>query len=196
MFSHYLKDIYRLQKLGKTNGGSLISIDESDFVDVQGEKYWVIGAKNNVTKNIRLDIFKTRSEEDCKLFIYNHVKPKNTIITDGWPSYGFLDNNDDYIHETHLHGPNGNFGIGSHSTSHIEGVWGTLKQIIKKIYGKIPDDNFILFLREAEFRYILSKLEEKDKEEKIREAFKYLFDSANYELYDLEELLSNDNYDI
>ena len=27
MFSHYLKDIYRLQKLGKTNGGSLISID-------------------------------------------------------------------------------------------------------------------------------------------------------------------------
>lgn len=38
MFSHYLKDIYRLRKLGKQNGGSLISIDESDFVDVKGEK--------------------------------------------------------------------------------------------------------------------------------------------------------------
>ena len=47
----------------------------------------------------------------------------------------------------------------------------------------------------AEFGYILFKLEEKDKEEKIREVFKYLFDSANYELYDLEELLSNDNDD-
>ena len=34
MFPHYLRDIYRLQKLGKTNGGSLISINESDFVDV------------------------------------------------------------------------------------------------------------------------------------------------------------------
>ena len=59
MFSHYLKDIYRLYKLGKSNGGSLISSDESDFVDVKGEKYWVIGAKNNATKNIRLDIFKS-----------------------------------------------------------------------------------------------------------------------------------------
>ena len=43
MFVHYLKDIYRLNKLGKKNGGSLISIDESGFVDVNGEKYWVIG---------------------------------------------------------------------------------------------------------------------------------------------------------
>ena len=54
MFPHYLKDIYRLQKLGKTNGVSLISIDESDFVDIQGEKYWVIGAKNNVTKKYKI----------------------------------------------------------------------------------------------------------------------------------------------
>ena len=73
---------------------------------------------------------------------------------------------------------------------------GNTKANNKKIYEKIRDDNLILFLREAEFRYILFKLEEKDKEEKIREAFKYLFDSANYELYDFEELLSNDNDDI
>ena len=37
MFDHYLKDIYRLNKLGKRNGGSLISIDEYDFVDIKGE---------------------------------------------------------------------------------------------------------------------------------------------------------------
>ena len=117
-------------------------------------KIFFIFTKNNVTKNFRLDIFKTRTERFCKLFIYNNAKPKNTIITDGWVSYGFLNNNNDYIHETHVHGPNGNFVIGSHSTSHIEGVWGALKQKLKKIYGKIPDDNFILFLREAEFRYV------------------------------------------
>lgn len=63
MFSHYLKDIYRQQKLGnQSNGGSLISIDESDFVDVKGEKFWVIGAKNNVTNNFRLYIFKASSD--------------------------------------------------------------------------------------------------------------------------------------
>ena len=30
-FGHYIKDIYRLNKLGKSNGGSNISIDESLF---------------------------------------------------------------------------------------------------------------------------------------------------------------------
>lgn len=115
---------------------------------------------------------------------------------DGWASYRFLNNNNDYIHEIHVHGPNGNFGLDAHSASHIEGVWGTLKQKITKIYGKIPDDNFILFLREAEFRYILAKLDKKDKEEKNRDVFQYLYNSTSYELYDLEELFSNDNYDI
>ena len=35
-FSHYLKDIYSLHKLGKTEGGSLISMDESLFVRRNG----------------------------------------------------------------------------------------------------------------------------------------------------------------
>jgi hypothetical protein len=29
------------------------------------------------------------------------------VITDGWQSYGFLNNNNDYIHETYVHGSNG-----------------------------------------------------------------------------------------
>ena len=36
--AHYLKDINRLYKLGKSEGGSLISIDESLFVNINGEK--------------------------------------------------------------------------------------------------------------------------------------------------------------
>jgi len=35
-FAHYLKDIYSLHKLGKTEGGSLISMDESLFVRRNG----------------------------------------------------------------------------------------------------------------------------------------------------------------
>ncbi len=75
--AHYLKDIYRLYKLDKSEGGSLISIDESLFVHINGEKIWIVGAKNNQTCNIRLDVFKSRNEED------NHIRENNTIITDG-----------------------------------------------------------------------------------------------------------------
>ena len=32
--THYLKEHYRFNKLGRRNGGSLISMDESNFVDI------------------------------------------------------------------------------------------------------------------------------------------------------------------
>jgi hypothetical protein len=82
-------------------------------------------------------VFKSRNEEDMKTFIYNHIRENNTIITDGWSAYNFLDDSN-YIHEVHIHGPQGNFGFGLHSTSHIEGIWGTLKTKINKIYNCIP----------------------------------------------------------
>ena len=81
------------------------------------------------------------------------------------------------------------------STSIIEGAWGTLKGIIKRIYGYIPADNFILFLREAEFRFILSKVSHKEKESKIIDMLSYLYDTVEYELYDNEDIKNNENYD-
>ena len=46
-------------------------------------------------------------------------------------SYQFLDApKGNYKHEIHIHGPNGNFGFGLHSTSPIEGVWSILKSNI------------------------------------------------------------------
>ena len=108
----------------------------------------------------------------------------------------FLTLNDiNYGHEVHRHGPNGNFGFGVHSTSIIEGAWGTLKSIIKRIYWYIPAVNFILFLLEAEFRFILSKVSHKEKESKIINILSYLYDTVEYELYDNEELMDNDNYE-
>lgn len=148
-----MKDIYKLHKLGRTNGGSLISVDKSLFDKQNGTNIWILGAKNNKTLNIRLGLFKSRNEEDCKKLITNYNKPHNRIITDEWRSYNFLDNtNSEYEHKVHIHGPMGNFGLGLHSTSFIEGVWGIVKNNIKKIYNSIPDDNLILFLREGEFR--------------------------------------------
>ena len=47
-------------------------------------------------------------------------------------------------------------GSGTHSTSHIENLWANLKYQIKSIYNKIPNKNFIYFLRESEFHLILT----------------------------------------
>ena len=44
-FAHYIKDIYRLNKLGKAQGGSNISIDESMFTHSNGKKN--LGCWNN-----------------------------------------------------------------------------------------------------------------------------------------------------
>ena len=62
IITHYLKDFYRFHRLGKEQGEGVsnISMDESLFAHINGEKIWVVGARNNKTKNIRLDIFKTR----------------------------------------------------------------------------------------------------------------------------------------
>ena len=141
--AHYLKDIYRLYKLGSSTGGSYISIDESLFVHISSdEKIWIIGAKNNETSKIIIDVFKNK--DDMKTFIYKHIRGNNTIITDGWSAYNFLDDSN-YNHEVHIHGPHGNFGFGLHSTSHIEGIWGTFKNKFTKIYNCIPAEILYYF---------------------------------------------------
>ena len=107
-----------------------------------------------------------------------------------------MDNDDvNYNHEVHIHGLQGNFGLGEHSTSHIEGLWGILKGNIRKVYTKIPSKNFILFLCEAEMRYIMRDLTNKEKEQKILEIFEYLYNTVNFELYDLDELEDAFAYD-
>ena len=82
-----------------------------------------------------------------KLFINNHIKKENNIITDGWLAYNFLDKkNSHYYHEVHVYCPIGQFEFGKYNISHIEGVWSLLKRQIKKLYSQIPNKNFLLFL--------------------------------------------------
>ena len=90
-----------------------------------------------------------------------------------------------------IHGPNENFGFGKYSTSQIEGVWSTLKSYIKRIYDIIPDDNFILYLREAEFRYRIRDLSNSEIEKEVKD----IINTCDFELYDINGLEENDNYD-
>ena len=60
-------------------------MDESLFVHINEDHIWIIGAKNNSTGIISVDIFKKSDTSSFKRFILNHIKPNNnTIITDVW----------------------------------------------------------------------------------------------------------------
>ena len=54
--------------------------------------------------------------------------------------YSFLDDENSVTHEPHNHG-HGDFGIGEHSTSHIESYWALFKSISKNyvLYFLIKD---------------------------------------------------------
>ena len=79
-------------------------MDESMFTRINGEKIQVIGAKNNKSGNIILDIFKALNQDEIKIFINNHFKYNNNIITDGCSGYNFLDTDDnEYEHKVYIH---------------------------------------------------------------------------------------------
>ena len=41
------------------------------------------------------------------------------------------------------------------SSSHIESLWNILKLLIKSTHKTIPQKNFLLFLKEAEWKFII-----------------------------------------
>ena len=49
----------------------------------------MIGAKNNKTGNIILDIFKALNQDEIKIFINNYFQNNTNIITDGCSGYNF-----------------------------------------------------------------------------------------------------------
>jgi len=85
----------------------------------------------------------------------------------------------------------GDFGEGLDSTSHIEQLWQHLKQNIKEIYKLIPMKNFILFLREAEWRRNYSKFHSQNMSEMscFEEVAIYIYDMAGTKLYDINYLI-------
>ena len=135
--------------------------------DENNNQIWVIGAVDNISKNFRVDISFKRNESVLKEFIIAHMERGNKIITDGWAGYSFIDHLEGYTREVHIHGES-DFRYGINSISHIESIWSQLKSGIKSIYYIIPHQNFLFYLREAEWRI---KNKSKNLEEKIKELF-------------------------
>ena len=118
-----------------------------------------------------MDYLPERNGHNLKIFVNNHILPGTNLTHDGWQGYNFLDEEDSvWTHECHNHG-HGDFGFGSHSTSHIEAYWSQLKNCLRKLYPIFPTKGFIYYIREGEFR---CKLNGKTNE-KIREILLKLF---------------------
>ena len=111
-----------------------------------------------MNKEVRLVLRSTRDEDTIKNFVQDYIENGNTIITDAWRSYNFLDNADSEIqHFVHNHG-HGDFGYGQNSTSHIEQYWSQLKSVIRQMYNIVHESNINLYVREAEFRISIRNL--------------------------------------
>ena len=154
IISNYLRNVYSIERLALKNANDIICADESLFTHEYGVQTWVVGLLNTKNDSIRLEVVSNRNEENIKAIITKHVGVGNTIYTDSWSAYNFLSRPDSgYIHNF-VNLSHGIFGL----TSRIEGLWGEIKSIIKKIYNSIHSDHFIYFLREAEYRRTLRSL--------------------------------------
>ena len=169
VITKYLNISYQSEPFAEKNEHKICSIDESLFItDQTNNQIWVIGAIYNLTKDFRIDIAFRRNQNVLKTFITQYIDEGNKLITDGWSGYSFIDEMVGYQREIHIHGSS-DFGYSVNSTSHIESLWSQLKAIIKNIYCIILHQNFIYYLREAEWRI---KNKAKTIEEKISEFFK------------------------
>lgn len=81
-----------------------MATDECLFTHQDGIQTWVIGLINTESNNIRLEIVTSRDSDTLKNIIHKHVEPGNYIVTDAWPGYNFLEQeNNIYIHHGYNH---------------------------------------------------------------------------------------------
>ena len=124
-----------------------------------------------------------------EIFVKDHIEPGTIIISDGWSGYRILDNAQTSVYEHKVFNHvTGNFDRGQYSISHIEHTWNHIKQEIRQIYGSILNQNFVYFLREAEFRLNISKLSNEDKLKIFRNILKnvYIPISKNLKMFLLD----------
>ena len=192
---NYLKKKLRaIQIGGDPTTNTTVALVESLFIHDNGDKIWVIGAKETKSSKLRIDIMKERTEANLKKFVVNHIEPGTKITHDDWSSYSFLDDDDSvWDHEIHIQGGR-DFGFGDSSTSHIESTWANLKSKIKNIYNIIPHQNFIYFLREAEFRINISKKSDTKKQQIFTQVLKEVYLLNHYKFYDDNQIIDFNNY--
>ena len=101
-----MKHKYRTTQIGgDPNTNKIVCINVSIILhDEVNNQIWLVGAMEPSSKNIRLNIFNIKNEDNIKIFITNHITPGRYIVTDGFSSYDFLDGYESFwTHEKNIH---------------------------------------------------------------------------------------------
>lgn len=88
--------------------------------------------------------------DTIKPFIYKHVAPGATVITDGFSAYTGLDKT--YTHEVVNHTDN-EYVRGTFHTNNIEGFWSQLKRGIIGIYHQVSPKHLHRYAHEFGYKY-------------------------------------------
>ena len=124
----------------------------------------------------------------------NHIEAGNKIITEGWVSYPFLDDNDSSLwpHEIHHHEVE-ILDLVSIARLILK-VCGLLEVSNKNICNKIPIHNFIYFLCESKFRIIIANKNTEGKLKYFKKIMKIVYDINGYDFYPKDEINDFKNY--
>jgi len=89
--------------------------------------------------------------EAIKPFIYKHVKPGSTVITDGFGAYKGLDAH--YTHEVVMHSENEYVREGNIHTNTLEGFWSQLKRGIIGTFHQVSPKHLHRYCHEFGYKY-------------------------------------------
>ena len=91
--AEYLKYQYKIRQIGGSPDlNRIVALDESLIIHDNGSQIWLAGCIDTSTKAVRIDVIPSRTSENIKIFVQNHILPGSHITHDGWAGYGFLDN--------------------------------------------------------------------------------------------------------
>ena len=122
-----------------------------------------------------------------KDIVLRYIRPDNTLITDTWSGCNWISQpNSGFHHIINNHGHK-QFGYADEWTAYIEQLWSSLKGFLKEFMFLLQGNFYILFfLREIEWRLILSLKNDEEKIKELLEIFDYIGNTANFILYDID----------
>ena len=148
--------VYHLEQESHKQCKGIIEVDESYFGGVRkgkrgrgaAGKVAVFGLLKRGGKVYTQIVQDTKSTTLIPV-ITRKLAPDSIVYSDSYRSYNALD-----VSEFHHHRINHSetFGSGIKHINGIENFWNQAKRILRK-YNGIPKDNFVLFLKECEFRF-------------------------------------------
>lgn len=104
-----------------------------------------------------------RTADTFRRLITTHVAPGSTVHTDGHASYEALPwQRMNMTHAQHVHNQRGRLRRTMAHSNLIEGLWGQMKDSMKRIYVSLPsDENLDDFLFESMFRRELNSIQDR-----------------------------------